>query len=234
MKILMYETDSKIQDKVIPLLIEKGYEVEVIQKNDEILPKMSTNVYTLFIYSGDDIKLADTVQSIKSNSSIASIPVILYTSNYDPDFIAKMFSVGICGMILKPFTEISFIKGFGNCIKNVKIDGTEKRKHIRIEPKDVEKTQISFRGIENKLFEGVMKNISMGGVFCEIKGDVPSIPLRSIVKRMRIIVEEYRFSIDSAELVSQNKNSLAFQYKEISNLTKQSMGKYIYKNMSSK
>ena len=109
-KILIVDDSSLIRSVASGATIEAGHEPVVAENGQEGLDMLSQHKIDL-IFSDVNMPVMgglDMVANIKNNDSYKFIPIIMLTTESNPDLKAKGQALGVKAWMLKPFNKKKF------------------------------------------------------------------------------------------------------------------------------
>lgn len=233
MRALIFEKNEDVKKSMQDVLKELEFDFLIIDNEDNIAENLQTKKFCLLVLGADEENYINLVNGIKKE--FFSLPIILHTNNQDNDFIASMLDVGVCHIILKPYVDNLFTQNFFKIITKVNLDGSERRKHVRVnvDPNDVPEISIKLVGADQgNILKGEIKNFSMGGFFCEIKEKAEGLTFINELSDVTIKFSDSQMKC-SAIIIMRRDNLFACQFKSLSQEAKIVLGKYIFKRIIS-
>lgn len=109
-KILIVDDSSLIRSVASAATVEAGHEPIVAQNGQEGLEKLSEEKFDL-IFSDVNMPIMgglEMVEKIKQNDAYKYIPIIMLTTESNPDLKAKGQALGVKAWMLKPFNKKKF------------------------------------------------------------------------------------------------------------------------------
>jgi two-component system, chemotaxis family, chemotaxis protein CheY len=120
-KILVVDDFASIRDFVCETLQRKGYETVGAANGNEAFKLLSnTDDVNLVLsdYNMPDCTGYELLKKIKSNPSIAKVPVVFLTTESNPDKMRAAKDAGLSAWIKKPYRSETFFAQIENAIKN--------------------------------------------------------------------------------------------------------------------
>ncbi|HWQ67954.1 MAG TPA: hybrid sensor histidine kinase/response regulator [Methanospirillum sp.] len=118
---ILIAEDSRTQAEMLRcILMDQGYETEIAESGTAALASISVRMPDLLL---TDIVMPgmdgyDLCMAIRSNQSIAELPIILVTHLYDPDDVLRALSCGANNFIIKPYTPTELISRIDAVLKS--------------------------------------------------------------------------------------------------------------------
>jgi len=109
-KILIVDDSSLIRSVASAAAVEAGHEPIVAENGQEGLKKLEENKFDL-IFSDVNMPIMgglEMVENIKQNDAYKYIPIIMLTTESNPDLKAKGQALGVKAWMLKPFNKKKF------------------------------------------------------------------------------------------------------------------------------
>lgn len=112
MKILIVDDSAIMRKLVLRTLRQAGFEpAEVLEASDgvEALAKLEGGGISLVLSDVNMPNMSglELLDRIKSNAKLATVPVVMITTETTPDVISKLTAHGAKGCVAKPFTAES-------------------------------------------------------------------------------------------------------------------------------
>jgi len=175
--VLLYDQRREDQNIAVAGLLQGGFACAVVENKNDIIQKLFSRRFSLLLisYSPKETirpKSIDIIKKIKEQTEFGSIRIIAVCEEATKEHLVELVKLGISGIIIKPFTSISFAAKFAEISRKLNF-GSEQRQHIRVVPKETDKalaivtTPRSFQIVTCKI-----KNISMGGISFQLDGTV--------------------------------------------------------------
>jgi DNA-binding response OmpR family regulator len=171
------------------------------------------------------------IQELKRIPAAANIKIIVHTIQSNREAVLKMLNLGIIGYLLKPYRESETPAKLGKILQ--RIEGQEKRSHIRVTPDPQDLLRVHFRvpGYPH-LVSGKITNLSMGGLAMELYSPVnpPALDKDTHISSMQFTLLSKELSPSGTVMVRNNKY-LAIGFSAINQKDSIVLAKYIYKKM---
>lgn len=109
-KILIVDDSSLIRSVASKAAVEAGHEPVVAENGQEGLDLLATHKFDL-IFSDVNMPIMgglEMVEEIKKNEEYKYIPIIMLTTESNPDLKAKGQALGVKAWMLKPFNKNKF------------------------------------------------------------------------------------------------------------------------------
>ncbi|WP_457749561.1 response regulator [Sulfurimonas sp.] len=109
-KILIVDDSSLIRSVASAAAVEAGHEPIVAENGQEGLDKLAQDKFDL-IFSDVNMPIMgglEMVEKIKQNDAYKYIPIIMLTTESNPDLKAKGQALGVKAWMLKPFNKKKF------------------------------------------------------------------------------------------------------------------------------
>lgn len=120
-KILVVDDFASIRDFVCETLQRKGYETVGAANGNEAFNVLSGTPginLVLTDYNMPDCTGFELLKKIKSNSEVASIPVVFLTTESNPEKMRAAKEAGLSAWIKKPYRAETFFAQIENAIGN--------------------------------------------------------------------------------------------------------------------
>ena len=102
MNILVVDNDKDVLDVVRRMLADEGHNVDCCDDAQDATTRVDQQAYD-FVFVDYKMPERDGVWFMKNARLPSSTKVLLMTAYINRDVINRMFSLGICGYIIKPF-----------------------------------------------------------------------------------------------------------------------------------
>jgi two-component system chemotaxis response regulator CheY len=125
MKILIVDDDPTTRKLLGLFLRSKGYEVAYAENGIDGLEKLGSENPNMII---SDLNMPymdgiEFVKSIRSDPARAEIPILMVTTEGDPEERERALSVGVNGYLVKPVTAEVVIQHIRHILKNMFAQG---------------------------------------------------------------------------------------------------------------
>jgi len=125
MKILIVDDDPTTRKLLGLFLRSKGYEVAYAENGIDGLEKIGTENPNMVI---SDLNMPymdgiEFVKSVRSDPTRAELPILMVTTEGDPEERERALSVGVNGYLVKPVTAEVVIQHIRHILKNMFVQG---------------------------------------------------------------------------------------------------------------
>ena len=234
MQALIYETSTHSRRLMVNCLIQNGIKALTVETPSEIIPALRSKGFPVLICDCDSDDIPGIISDIKNDEQLRTVHVILHTSNSRRDFICNMVTIGITGIILKPFRYPIFEKNLHKILEKCNFP-KERRKHVRIVPAAGDNARAVIRNPATmELIKCTVKDISAGGSALEL-GDPELADLFKPNHRIKNIQVYFRTaSIDCDAIITGNfASAIAIQFIDMAPYHKSILADYIADHISS-
>ncbi|HMB00746.1 MAG TPA: PilZ domain-containing protein [Spirochaetota bacterium] len=236
MNILVYEPISNLGNLIINALIPQGIKVKLVSSKQEIIPALKSVAFRVLISDckKDDQELVNIIKAIKQNPLLARTHIVLHLQVADKKLLVTMIKLGVSGFITKPFHPQNFLAKLAALFKKYKINDTQnKRKYIRVMPKEGENVTATVRSAVNfKLVTMQVVNISLGGVLLrDPEGkNIANFRVKTPLKSIQIKLETGIIEV-AGIILAVKKELLAVKFTAPGNDARDKISRYIYSHM---
>ena len=115
-KILIVDDSASVRRRVTQLLTGAGY--EVCEADNGVAGAERIDAWRPFALVICDVHMPvmnglDLLASVKSDSQHRDLPILMLTSEVDPELMQRARETGACGWLVKPFTDAQLISTVG-------------------------------------------------------------------------------------------------------------------------
>ncbi|MBN1799160.1 MAG: response regulator [Spirochaetales bacterium] len=235
MNSLVVESSPKIRDSLCYMLLSLGIKGIPCGNKDQALEAVSNlneDVFSAIIdIDNKEAEGVELIKELKQNPKTIDIKIIVHTIQSNKEAVIKMLEMGIIGYLLKPYNETETYDKL-NKIFN-RLEGQEKRQHIRITPDPEDLLRVHFRitGYPH-LISGKIVNLSMGGMALELFSPVEHELLTADTQ-----ISSINFTLGSKQIsppgvaVMRKDKYLALKFNAMSQNHNMILAKYIFKRI---
>ncbi len=173
----------------------------------------------------------ELIQELKRIPATIDTKIIVHTVQSNREAVLKMLKLGIIGYLLKPYHESETPAKLSKILQ--RIEGQEKRQHIRITPDPQDLLRVHFHVPEYQhLVSGKIINLSMGGLALELYSPVepPALDKDTHISSIHFTLLGRELTPSGTVMVRDNKY-LAVNFSAINQKDSIMLAKYIYKKM---
>jgi len=125
MKILIVDDCSTTRKLLGLYLKSKGYEVDYAENGLDALEKLGRGIANLII---SDLNMPymdgiEFVKALKADGKLSHVPVLMVTTEGDPEERERAQSVGVSGYLVKPVTAEVIIQHIRHILKSLFAEG---------------------------------------------------------------------------------------------------------------
>ena len=233
MKILLACDSSRVNEYLAIQFVKEGIvpyksldPVEVVQLLDE---KSIDSV--LVDFDSTNFEGFETIKELRVRFN--QLIIILLTSKTGIEFAKKSMELGVFGIVSKSEDLESQFKTAIALLDNLKTRRTEKRKHMRVSPAELQHNSFVLKipGLTTKYF-GKVRNISLGGVAAVFDQDVADLLLFK-GKEVELEIELGFINISGrANVVIKRNRDIGLFFKELGERQKKQICEYIIQRIS--
>ncbi len=232
MNSLVVDSSPAIRNSLCYILLSLGIKGIPCADRDQALTAIKELEEDLFSAIVDidnkEVEGVELIKELKQNPKTMDIKIIVHTIQSNREAVIKMLEMGIIGYLLKPYNETETYDKL-NKIFN-RLEGGEKRKHIRITPDPEDLLRVYFRitGYPH-LISGKIVNLSMGGLALELYS-----PVEQQLLTVNTHISSIHFTLGSKQIspsgvaVMRKDKHLALQFNAINQNDSMVLAKYIF------
>ena len=122
MRVLVYESNSKIRDSMMSILIMAGFDVVALKDKNKILSMLGKRPFNIAIIDivEDDEEIINITKNICSDDRYNTVHTIVHTEEISKELMTNMLEAGAIGFLLKPFNEKDFLSRFNKILEKIK------------------------------------------------------------------------------------------------------------------
>ena len=232
MRVLVYERTNQILNLIKTNLIQHRFISLCLSDPSEIIPKLMMAKYDVALIDvlEENKKIKQIIATIKNDTDIAKTNIICHVKSPSRALIQELISLGVCGFITKPFHSKFFITKFNQIINQINPEVEQKRKHIRVVPK--EELLVTYRvPPDYRLVSGKIINISMGGLLLDSCNSKKSLfNIGQIINSAKVKLPKKSFEV-VATVVAKKKQFITLKFIQFTALERVILSDYIYNNL---
>jgi two-component system OmpR family response regulator len=236
MNSLVVESSPDIKDSLCYILLSLGIKGIPCADKDEALKainELNEEIFSAIVdIDNKETQGVELIKELKQNPKTADTKIIVHTIQSNREAVIKMLEMGIIGYLLKPYNESETYNKLNNIFK--RIEGGEKRSHIRISPDPQDLLRVHFRitGYPH-LISGKIVNLSMGGLALELYS-----PVEQQLLTVNTHISSIHFTLGSKQIsppgvaVMRKDKYIALKFDAMDQTDSMVLAKYIYKRIS--
>lgn len=118
-KILVCDDDDMVVQIVVSKLRGEGFDVATATSGRDVLRKLRAELPDLLIIDAmmPGIGGAEVLETVRADSRLKSLPIMMLSAKRDPDFIAKVVKLGVSDYVAKPFALAELAKRVKKLVK---------------------------------------------------------------------------------------------------------------------
>lgn len=234
MKIIICEPTSQIANLIASKLIQIDVVPLIVSNVRSVISTLRSTKCDLLLIDGPEIneqnENLEIISMIKNDEELCKVNIICHVKNISKDMVRKLVSLGVCGFIPKPFSEKIFIPRFNRIVDQLYSDGSNRRSHIRVVPK--EDVHVAGRLPPNyKLISEKIINISIRGFLSHVSEETEKlIAINEVLESLTIQLPATQIQFQ-ASVVAKKERFIGFKFMELSSYHKDVLSEYIYHNL---
>lgn len=213
MRILIYESSSKIRDNIMSILIMAGYDVVALKDKNKILSMLGKRPFAVALMDieNEDEEMKNIADTICSDERYKGVNIIAHIMETNKEFMTKLLETGIIGFLVKPFNEKDFLARFNTIIEKANLK-PKKLKYMTA--KDLDNSDLVFRDDKNnRILHAVIIELSAVGLRFTLNDN--NINLSGVINDASMYIGPHTLEI-SIDIADKNGNEYTGNFKYIS------------------
>lgn len=164
MRILIYESNTKIRESMMAILIMAGYDVVALREKKHILRTLGKRPFSIAVIDieEDDGEMNNIIEAIYTDDRYKGINIIAHINETSKEIMTNLLEKGAIGFLLKPFNEKDFLARFNTIIDKANLK-PKKLKYMTT--KDFDNSELVFRDDKNnRILHATLTELSAVGL----------------------------------------------------------------------
>ena len=218
MRILIYESVSKVRESMMSILIMAGYNVVALRDKNKILRTLGKRPFSIAIIDieEEDGEMKNIIETIYTDDRYKGINIIAHIEETNKELITNLLGMGIIGFLLKPFNEKDFLARFNTIMEKANLK-PKKLKYMTTN--DFDNSDLVFRDDKNnRILHATLTELSAVGLkFIPIDSNID---LSGVINEVSMYIGPYTldFSINIANRNNNYEYTGNFKYISLFNL----------------
>ncbi len=213
MRVLIYESDLKIRDSMMSILIMAGFDVVALKDKNKILNTLGKRPFNIAVIdvAEDDEEIINITKNVCSDDRYNTVHTIVHTGETSKEFMTNMLEAGAIGFLLKPFNEKDFLARFNKILEKANLT-PKKLKYMTTN--NFDNSDLVFRDDKNnRILHATMTELSAVSLkFIPIDIDLN---LSGVIDNVSIYIGPYTLNL-SINIAGKNENEYTGNFKYIS------------------
>lgn len=213
MRVLVYESNSKIKDSMMSILIMAGFYVVALKDRNKILSVLGKRPFNIAVIDivEDDEEMKNITKTICSDDRYSGVHVITHTEETNKELMINMLEIGAIGFLLKPFNEKDFLARFNTILEKANLT-PKKLKYMTTN--DFDNSDLVFRDDKNnRILHARMTELS--AVSLKFIPNDGNINLSGAIDNVSIYIGPYTLDL-SINIAGKNENEYTGNFKYVS------------------